>query len=329
MQPIYRTLEQEVALGAFYSDRETETFLLGTPFSFTNGVADARSRVRAVRLTADWVYRSEAQVLSARVLFKQGLDLPGVTVNPNLADGLFFTRFLQAQWVRRLSNAGNQIVFRYDRQFSNGKLLPSDKFALGGVDSVRGYRENRLVKDQGWFASLEYRHPVARWVPGFLSTRNEDGVVQLVAFTDRGRAYDDQELPTSFPDRLSSVGVGVRWDLTPGIYMRFYYAKALEKITVPDADPQDRGLHFIDQREQDRSEKLKMKPQSILLAALLAFALNAHAADSQPRALLEKAEAVQRLGHRNQALEYLEQARVRAESGRRCCAHRRGPRRAR
>jgi hemolysin activation/secretion protein len=243
-QPVYRTLSQEVALGAYYSDRENETSLLGTPFSFTPGVGDAHSRVRAARLSVDWFYRSENQVFSARAWVKQGLDLPGVTINPNLADSQFVTRFVQAQWVRRLSAAGNHVVVRYDRQFANGKLLPSEKFALGGVESVRGYRENRLVKDQGWFASVEYRHPVFRWAPTRLTTRSEDGVVQLVAFTERGRAYDDQEIPSGFPDRLSSIGAGVRWDLVPGIYLRFYYAKALEKISVPNADPQDRGLHF-------------------------------------------------------------------------------------
>jgi len=243
-QPIYRTLDQELAVSAHYADRESETFLLGQPFSFTPGVADARTRVRSGRVSLEYFRRSEAQVISARIWVKEGLDLGGVTINPNLPDSQFTTRFVQAQWVRRLSNAGNQIIFRYDRQFSNGKLLPSDKFALGGMESVRGYRENRLVKDQGWFGSLEYRHPIARLVPAALSTRSEDGAIQLVAFVDKGRAYDDQEVVTS-TDRLSSIGVGLRWDLIPGVYGRFYYAKAQNKINVPDADAQDRGLHFL------------------------------------------------------------------------------------
>ena len=243
-QPLYRSLDQELAVSAHYSDRQSETFLLGQPFSFTPGVADARSRVRSARLTVEYFHRTESQVISGRVWVKQGLDLPGVTINPNLADSQFTTRFVQAQWVKRLSNAGNQLLVRYDRQFSNGKLLPSDKFALGGVESVRGYRENRLVKDQGWFGSIEYRHPVARWVPAAISTRSEDGAIQLVAFVDKGRAYDDQEINTGI-NRLASVGVGVRWDLVPGVYGRFYYAKAQNKISVPDADPQDRGLHFL------------------------------------------------------------------------------------
>lgn len=243
-QPLYRTLDQEFTLGVFYSDRDSETFLLGEPFSFIPGIANARSRVKAARLSADWFYRSESQVLAARYVVRTGLDLSGVTVNPNIPDGLFVTQFVQAQWVRRLSDAGNQIVFRYDRQFSNGSLLPSDKFALGGIESVRGYRENRLVKDRGWFASFEYRHPVARWVPAILSTRSEDGVIQLIAFVDHGRARDEQEVLT-MTDTLRSIGLGVRWDLIPGVYARFYYANALKKITVPNADPQDRGLHFV------------------------------------------------------------------------------------
>ncbi|HYH43450.1 MAG TPA: ShlB/FhaC/HecB family hemolysin secretion/activation protein [Burkholderiales bacterium] len=243
-QPLYRTLDQELAVSVHYADRESETFLLGQPFSFTPGVADARSRVRSARLTLEYFHRSESQVFSGRVWVKQGLDLGGVTINPNVADSQFVTRFVQAQWVRRLSSLGNQILFRYDRQFSNGKLLPSDKFALGGLESVRGYRENRLVKDQGWFGSLEYRHPVAHWVPAAISTRSEDGAIQLVAFVDKGRAYDDREISTGI-DRLASVGVGVRWDVVPGVYGRFYYAKAQNKISVPNADPQDRGLHFL------------------------------------------------------------------------------------
>ena len=242
--PIYRKLDQEWNLGAYYSERESETFLLGEPFSFLPGIADARSVVKAVRISLEWFHRSEAQVLSARAWFKHGLHVSGATIRPNLPDSLFMTRFVQFQWVRRLSEAANQIVFRYDRQFANGSLLPSEKFALGGMESVRGYRENRLVKDQGWFASFEYRHPVARWVPGGISTRSEDGVIQLVAFADAGRAYDDRELVVT-TDRLSSFGAGVRWDVVSGIYARLYYAKAQRRIRMPDPDPQDRGLHFL------------------------------------------------------------------------------------
>ncbi|HYH43449.1 MAG TPA: CHAT domain-containing protein [Burkholderiales bacterium] len=55
--------------------------------------------------------------------------------------------------------------------------------------------------------------------------------------------------------------------------------------------------------------------RSLCAALLVSFGTHVPAADVEPRALLEKAEAVQRLGHRHQALEYLEQARLRAESG--------------
>lgn len=51
------------------------------------------------------------------------------------------------------------------------------------------------------------------------------------------------------------------------------------------------------------------------LSALLALPGQAQESGAAPSALLEQAEAVQRLGHRHQALVYLEQARVRAEGG--------------
>jgi len=241
--PFYRTLQREFALGAYYAQRENKTFLLGQPFSFTPGLANGESTVKSLRLVADWFDRGETQVIAARLSFKKGLDTSGVTINPGFPDATFLTTLLQVQWVRRLSEAGNQLVFRFDAQGTNGPLLPSEKFAIGGQESVRGYRENRLVTDKGWFTSLEYRHPVGRWLPAGLSDRQEDGRIQLAAFADAGRGNDIQSLAPS-PGVLWSLGVGARWDIVPGAFARLYYGKAMRKISVADPDPQDRGLHF-------------------------------------------------------------------------------------
>ena len=241
-QPLYRTLQREFALGAYYSWRESKTFLLGVPFSFTPGLANGESKVKALRVAADWFDRGESQVIAARLSVKRGLDMGGATINPGFPDGTFLVPFFQFQWVRRLSEAGNQLVYRLDVQQSNGPLLPSEKFALGGAESVRGYRENRFVTDEGRFTSLEYRHPVARWVPEAVSERPEDGSIQLAAFVDAGWGRD-YHADTS--EKPWSVGLGARWDILPGAFARLYYAKALDNAPVTDPDPQDRGWHFL------------------------------------------------------------------------------------
>jgi hemolysin activation/secretion protein len=242
--PFYRTLQREFALGAYYSRRENRTYLLGQPFSFTPGLPEGQSTVKALRIAADWFDRGETQVMAARLSVKRGLDISGATINPGFPDGSFIASFLQLQWVRRVSELGDQLVYRLDAQVANGPLLPSEKFALGGQDSIRGYRENRLVADQGWFSSVEYRRPVGRWIPETLSDRQEDGRIQLAAFLDAGRGRDEESALPS-PELLWSVGAGARWEILPGAFARLYYGKAMRKVFVPDPDPQDRGWHFL------------------------------------------------------------------------------------
>ena len=73
------------------------------------------------------------------------------------------------------------------------RQLPTlEQFAVGGVDSVRGYQENQLVRDQGLTASLELRVPVLR--------KQERDVLEAVPFFDVGYAInhgDAPRLPTS------------------------------------------------------------------------------------------------------------------------------------
>jgi hemolysin activation/secretion protein len=241
--PFYRTVQREFALGAYYAKRSNYTTLLGQPFPFVPGANDGTSIVRSLRFSADWLDRSETQVLAARAWVKFGLAGGGATRNPGFPDSNFTARYAQLQWVRRLSEIGNQLVLRFDAQDTNGALLPSEKFALGGMDSVRGYRENRLVKDRGWAASAEYRHPVGRWLPENFSERAEDGQIQLAAFFDVGRAVDDQD---TSPGRrvLASAGVGLRWDLNAVSQLRLYLAKPLLKVDTANPVLQDRGVHF-------------------------------------------------------------------------------------
>ncbi len=70
----------------------------------------------------------------------------------------------QGQWVRLLA-PDTLLLLRADAQLADRALLPFEQFSLGGIDSVRGYRQDALLTDNGIFASAEVRIPILR-LPG-------------------------------------------------------------------------------------------------------------------------------------------------------------------
>ena len=61
---------------------------------------------------------------------------------------------------------------------------------VGGLDSVRGYRANRFVRDNGFAGTLELDAPqFSLPVPG-VSQRSADGRLSLIPFADLGRSWD-------------------------------------------------------------------------------------------------------------------------------------------
>lgn len=243
--PVFRTLRRSLTLGAELALREAETRLGGVPFSFSPGVRNGRSEVAALRLSAEWLARGRDEVFSARAVLSRGLDAFGATVNRDgTPDSRFTAALFQAQWLRRVSEAGAQLVLRADAQAADSALLPLEKFAVGGADSVRGFRENRLIRDRGWAASAEWRFPVARLpLPG-LSALPEDGRVSLALFADAGRAWDKDKGGGGAGERLWGAGPGVRWDISADSYAQLYWAGLRRRAMQAGDDAQDRGVHF-------------------------------------------------------------------------------------
>lgn len=239
--PVFRSLQRSLTLGAVLSLRESETRLGGVPFSFSPGVRNGRSEVSALRLSAEWLDRGQDYVFSARGVLSKGIDAFGSTVNSDgTPDSRFVTGLLQAQWVHRLNEAGIQAILRGDAQTSNTALLPLEKFAIGGADSVRGFRENQLVRDKGWIGSAEIRFPVGRLpVPG-LSSQPGDGKVYLALFADAGEAWDRGGRGRF----LWGAGPGVRWEVAADSYAQLYWAARHRKVNADPSDLQDRGIHF-------------------------------------------------------------------------------------
>lgn len=244
--PWLRSLQRSLILGAALSLREATTRLAGERFSFSPGVQNGGSRVAALRLSGEWLDRGQDHVFSARGVLSFGLDAFGATRNGgSLPDSRFVAGLAQAQWVRRLDAAGAQLILRGDLQSADSPLLPLEKFAIGGADSVRGFRENRIVRDRGWAGSAEVRVPVGHLPLPALSPQG-DGRLALALFVDAGQAWDKDGAKES----LWGAGPGLRWDLADDAYAQLYWAGKRKRIAGTTNDLQDKGIHlkFVLQR---------------------------------------------------------------------------------
>jgi hemolysin activation/secretion protein len=243
--PLVRTLNHEFALALTGESLQDKTFLLGEPFSFYPGVENGESKVTALRFSQEWTYRTQREVVAARSRFSFGIDALDATIHSShsIPDGNFLAWLGQFQWARAFKTWDMQLLFRADAQISNQPLLPLEQIAVGGRYTVRGYRENLLVRDQALIASVELRIPVVQNAPWA-------EYVQLVPFSDYGYAKN-RDLPSLDPRSIYSVGLGLRWGVplmkSPAelnLDFEFYWGYALKDVTYPDYNIQDDGIHF-------------------------------------------------------------------------------------
>ncbi len=245
-QPIYRSPKQEIALTFTGEHLRNKNFLLGIPFAFTPGsTAQGQVNISALRFGQEWIYRLPNQVLSARSRFSLGIDVLNATISSSSAvpDGHFFSWLGQVQGARRLETFDIQIIGRMDLQLANDHLFPLEQYAMGGRFTVRGYRENTLVRDNAFLFSAESRVPI--WPSLF-----GDETVQFAPFVDVGRSWNAKGT-TLDPKTLASIGAGLRFTLRQdgfplfqNTYANIYWGQQLNHVPDRNENLQDYGIHF-------------------------------------------------------------------------------------
>ena len=201
-QLLYETLSHKFSLGANYVLRENRTTLLGRPFAFAAGEPDGVIKVRAWRLWQEYSFRTETQALALRATLttahnnlEDPAGLPGITtLVPDRDYRIWLGQF---QYARRVMDNGAQIVLRGSSQGTSANLPAIDRMAIGGVYTVRGFRENQLIRDKGAAASLEFDFPVLR---------GDGASLNLIPFYDWGRGRNQGENAAI----LSSAGLAAR-----------------------------------------------------------------------------------------------------------------------
>jgi len=241
-QPVYRSLTDEVTLSLIGEHLETKSTLDGTGFSFIPGTTNnGKAVVSALRFGQEWVHRQPTQVFAVYSRFSVGLDVLNATNNQTTSDdpdSHFFIWLGQAEWARRIDPWGIQFISNLALQISNDSLFPLEQFAVGGRYSVRGYRENQLVRDNAFLFSIESRIPVLPDLTG------SNFSVQIAPFIDVGRSWN-AKFSTPDPETLASIGVGLRLGFFDRAFANVYWGQQLNHVTEPSPknDLQDNGVH--------------------------------------------------------------------------------------
>jgi hemolysin activation/secretion protein len=234
-QPLVQTPNREIALGFTLSHQQNDTSLLGVPFQLSPGANDrGETRISALRFSQEWLNRGARSVVAVRSQFSLGVGT-FATVNNDAPDSRFLAWQGQAQWARLLA-PDTLLLVRSSVQLADQSLVPLEQFSVGGAVTVRGYRQDRLLTDNGAVVSAELRLPILRGA--------NDGVLQLTPFVDFGTAWNSSGRANPDPKTLVSVGLGLQWQQSDRLSARLDWGIPLVPVASGDRTWQENGIHF-------------------------------------------------------------------------------------
>lgn len=233
-QPVIQTPTKNLILGLSLSQRQSETSLLNKPYPLSVGAnAEGKTRVSAVRFSQEWTSRNSRQVIATRSQFSFGIDGFDATINDDAPDSRFVTWRGQAQWVRLLSQS-TSLLLRGDIQLADRNLLSTEQFALGGLGTVRGYRQDLLLADNGILLTAEVSVPV--W-------KKSKSTLHLVPFFDIGSAWNSGGKNPLTNNTLAGVGLGLQL-ASDRITARLDWGLPLVSVDSRNHTWQESGLYF-------------------------------------------------------------------------------------
>jgi hemolysin activation/secretion protein len=233
--PIIQTPTQELEVGLVLSHRQSQATLLDNiPFPSAGADVNGQTKLSAVRLVQSYTQRNDREVFAARSQFSAGVGALGATINSSAPDSRFFAWRGQAQYVKLLA-PDSILLVRGDVQVADRAMLPLEQFGLGGVDSVRGYRQDALLADNGVFASTEARFPIARFA--------KDSSLQLTPFVDFGAVWNNSSEKLA-RTTLLSTGLGLRYQVSDRLTAKVEWGIPLISLAGSKSTWQENGIYF-------------------------------------------------------------------------------------
>lgn len=207
---------EEVALSLIATRYESENSIFDIPFPLSEGAdRNGRTELTALRFVQDWSKTTSKQAIALRSQFSFGLDLFSPTINSNPPDGKYFAWDVQSRFIRNLPH-GLQLRAKGQLNLSDRPLLGIEQLSIGGINSVRGYRQNALLRDNGVLGSVELSIP--------LLNRKKHGL-NVIPFIDFGTGWNWERTnpvlgsePTT--DTLLSTGLALTYRFKNNLFAR-------------------------------------------------------------------------------------------------------------
>lgn len=245
-QPLVLNPREELALSIGFIYRDGQTFLFQSPTPFGIGPdEDGISRTSVLSLGQEYTLRDTKGAWGFRSLFRIGVDIFDATDNdvPDsneeyTPDGQFFSWLGQIQRIQVI-NDNSFLIIQADLQLTPHSLLPSEQFAIGGGQSLRGYRQNVRSGDNGFIFSIEDRITIAK-------NEAEQPVFVVAPFFNMGAVWNVENNPNKVPrdNFIAAFGLGLLWQPTESLNLRLDYAPPLIDLGDRGDNIQDDGLHF-------------------------------------------------------------------------------------
>jgi hemolysin activation/secretion protein len=241
-QPLLQTTAQELAIGVTLAHRETNTgyllAIVGERVAYPAPGADQNgtTRITAARFFQDYTSRDTQQVFAARSQLSIGINALGATFTASSPHSNFVTWRGQAQYVRALA-PNSILLLKVEGQLADRSLLALEQIGFGGQDTVRGYRQDLLLGDNGLLASAEARFPI-------FTPPGSSQILQIVPFLDLGTAWNHPPNPSLKPNTIAAVGIGLRYQDGDNFFAKFDYGIPFTQIEQAKRTGQERGFYF-------------------------------------------------------------------------------------
>jgi hemolysin activation/secretion protein len=237
-------LSQELALGFGFARRETNSSILGEDFPvFPGADTNGETRISELNFTQEWLQRGSQTVLAANSEISLGINAFNATVSDDEPDSQYLIWRGQMLYLRRLAQATSKstitpsLLVRSSIQLASDSLVPIEQFSIGGLTTVRGYRQDVLVTDNGIVTSVEARVPI-------FQTPQAKRSLQIAPFIDFGIGWNTgRDSPD--PNTLVGLGCGLLWQMGENFSARLDWGIPL--INIPNSEGrtwQENGVYF-------------------------------------------------------------------------------------
>ncbi|MEM9275748.1 MAG: ShlB/FhaC/HecB family hemolysin secretion/activation protein [Cyanobacteria bacterium P01_F01_bin.143] len=238
---LYKSLTTELIAGmSFIHTNSQATFLEERlPFPSPSGASDddGKTKVTAIRFLQEYTSRNNKQVWNLRSQLSVGIDAFGSTISSDRQlDSKFVSWAGQANYYRLLGGK-TAFLLRSQMQFANDGLAPLEQFSVGGVYTVRGYAQNILVGDNGFFVSTEIHQNLVKLEKSQIS-------LDLIPFIEVGRIWNTRRGLDQPRSTIASAGLGLRLDIKDDLVIRLDWGVPFSEIETAGESLQENGLYF-------------------------------------------------------------------------------------